>query len=111
MSQKIIMHASSYARRLAKVGKSEHFTFHYKNPLGRPLATFWHLLNLNFYSNCCFEFEFASEFGTYILHIPWSQSQTNDLSASVRTFFKKKLPFIFLSPPAREQAIIHILLP
>ncbi len=66
---------------------------------------------LNFYSNWCFEFEFAFEFRTYILHIPWRWSQTNDLSPSVRTLFKKKLPVIFLSLHAREQATIHIFLP
>jgi hypothetical protein len=107
-----ILHASSYyAGRPEKVEKSEQFSFHYKNPLGRPFVKFWCFLNLNLYSNQRFEFEFAFEFRTYILHTPWSWSQTNDLSASVRTFFKKQLPFIFLSLPAREQAIIHILLP
>jgi hypothetical protein len=84
-----------------KVEKSECFTFHYKYPLGRPLATFQCFLNLNFYSNCHFEFEFAFEFVTYILHIPWSWSQTNDLSVSVRTFFKKRNPFHLHHSPCK----------
>jgi hypothetical protein len=55
-----------------------------------------------------FEFEFAFEFGTYILHIPWSQSQTNDLSTSVRTFFKKRTPFhLPLSPCKRASYHTH----
>ncbi len=71
--------------------KSEPLGFHYKNPLGRPFANFRCFLNLNLYPNWRFESEFAFEFGTCILHIPWSWSQTeDDLSASVGTFFEKK---------------------
>jgi hypothetical protein len=63
---------------------------------------------LNLYSNQRFEFEFAFEFGTYILHISWSLSQTNDLSASVRTFFKKRTPcHLPLSPCKRASYHIY----
>ncbi len=97
------LHASSYyAGRPAKVEKSEQFSFHYKNPLGCPFANFWCFLNLNLYSNWCFKFEFAFGFRTYILHTHWSRSQTNDLSADVRTFFEKRTSFhLPLSPCKR----------
>jgi hypothetical protein len=47
-------------------------------------------------------------FGTYILDIPWSWSQTNDLSVSVRTFFEKRTPFhLPLSPCKRASYHTH----
>ncbi len=58
--------------------------------------------------NWCFEFEFAFEFGTYILHIPWSRSETNDLSMSVRTFFENRTPcYLPLSPCKRDIFCCH----
>ncbi len=83
--------------------KSEPLGFHYKNPLGHPFANFRCFLNLNLYPNWPFEFEFAFEFRTYILHILWSRSQTeDDLSLSVRTFFKKRTPFHLLLSPCKR---------
>ncbi len=94
------MHSFIHSIRLWFFCSSAHISD--VNPLGRPIENFRCFLNLNLYSNWRFEFEFSFKLGTYILHIPWSQSQTNDLFASVRTFFKKRTPFhLPLSPCKR----------